>query len=358
MPENKTHYFDVQDAVELFGLSLIESVKEFARRRGLEPGYFAPGSVSIALEVGGELYLRRLTRAIKFAEQNVRREHKPLHIVAIDGKETGLGAPPDWRFKLTRKSHLERLHVRSDKRLFIRYDIDHRTWRVFSEEQNIAVIWTADAALLPEWEDSFPLRDILHWSTVNSARQMLHAAAISSANKGVLLAGPGGSGKSTTTAAAILNQMATAGDDFVMVDCTQKRAYALYDTIKLDDAGLSRLPVYRNSIGNPQRPQNQKARIHLSETNADSLIREFDITAVLLPRISQAQKSSIHPAPKSDAIRALVPTTAFLLRGGEAETLKKAASLIREIPTFHLELGIDPLESAGLIKSFLQERLV
>jgi len=354
MSENNTHYPDVQDAVESFGLSLIDTITEFARHLGLEPGYFTPGSVGIALEVGGELYAQRLTRAIRFTEQNARRINKPLRIVAIDSKQTGWIPPPDWRFKLTQKSHLERLHVRPDRRLFIRYDIDYRTWRVFSADQNIAVMWTADAALLPEWEDSFPLRDILHWSTVNSSLQMLHTAAISYQNKGILLTGPGGSGKSTTTAAAVLNGLLTAGDDFVMLDCTKKRAHAMYDTIKLDHASLSHLPAYRDSVSNPDRPHDQKSRIHLSPTYAGSLARDFDIAAIMLPRISGAQKSAIHPALKSEALKALVPTTAFLLRGGEAQTITKAAAFIREVPAFHLNLGADPLQTVDLIKSFIQ----
>jgi hypothetical protein len=342
------------DAIESFGLSLIERVKEFSQQSGLEPSFFTPGSMALTLEVGGELYERRLTRAIKFAAQKAGQTKERLRVIAIDGKEIGCGPPPEWRFKITRKSHLERLHVRADKRLFMRYDIDTRTWRVFSKDQNIAIIWTADAGGLPEWEDSFPLRDILHFSTIDSERFMAHAAAIGFKSRGVLLTGPGGSGKSTTTAAAILNSLSTAGDDFVLIDGTSRRIHALYDTVKLDDASLTRLPMYRDLVGNPVRAADQKARIHLSEAGTDSLARELELTAIMLPRISGAAKSSIQRAAKSEAARALVPSTVFLLRGGETATIKKATALVRECPTYRLELGKDPREAADLLKSFIE----
>jgi hypothetical protein len=53
-------------------------------------------------------------------------------------------------------------------------------------------------------------------------------------------------------------------------------------------------------------------------------------------------------------VRALVPSTAFLLRGGAAASIRKAGALARALPAHHLSLGRDPAEAAAAIAGFLR----
>ena len=344
----------VEDPVAAFGSALIDRAEQVAAAEHLPVQGFDFGPIRLGLQVAGCRYAARLTRAIGFAAAEAAPDS--LRIVALDGVASGLGAPPDWHFPVTRQSHLERLHERPDLGLTLRFDPGTQTWRVLSAPRRLAAIWTADATALPEWEDSAPLRDVLHWHAASGPALMLHAAAIGPGSAGVLLAGPGGSGKSTTTAAAVRAGWMTTGDDFVLIDPGEVRAYGLYDSVKLGPESLDLVPEFRAAIGNPDRPADQKARIHLGEAWPERYARAIDLKALLLPVVTGAARSRIVPAGPGEGMRALVPTTVFLLRGAAASVMTKSTALLRRLPSYRLELGRDPAEAVEAIGAFLAER--
>jgi hypothetical protein len=335
--------------IDRFLADALGYAETLAAEHGLQETPYASGPVALSLSVLGDAYRDRLTAAIGFA----RGAGGPaLRVIALDA-QAGADTPPAWHFPVTDNAHLERLHERPD--VVGRYDPDTRTWRVLSRARSLAVTWTADARALPEWEDSCPLRDILHWHSAAASWLLLHAAGIGAEGKGVLLAGAGGSGKSTTTAACVLSGLQTTGDDFVAVEPGRRRAHAIYDTIKLDDASLSALPAWQAGVANPARPADQKARLHLWHSRPAALARGgLSLQAILLPRVTGARWSSIAPATAGDALRALAPSTLFLLRGGAAAGMRKTTALLRALPAFRLDLGRDPMEAAAAIAAFLR----
>ncbi len=335
--------------VEDFLHALLDHAENLAARHDAAADCFATGPIRMSLRTLGATYRRRLTGALGHARADAPAA--ALRCIALEGV-AGAGAPPGWRFPVTDTSHLERLHERPA--LVCRFDPDTTTWRVLSRARGLAVTWTADAAALPEWEDSCPLRDLLHFHSVGQRWLLLHAAGVGMAGTGVLLAGAGGSGKSTTTAACVLAGLQTTGDDFVVVDPGTPRADTLYDTIKLDEASLAALPDWRGAVANPGRPADQKARIHLARSRPAALARDgLTLQAVLLPRVTGAARSAFAPASAAEALRALAPSTMFLLRGGQRATMQKITALLRGLPAFRLDLGREPIEAADAIAGFL-----
>ena len=82
---------------------------------------------------------------------------------------------------------------------------------------------------------------------------MFHAAALRYGGIGCLITGKSGSGKSTMTAAAVSRGFETAGDDFVLIETEgTPRAHAVFDTIKLDEHGLTE---FRNSVRSSETPR-------------------------------------------------------------------------------------------------------
>ncbi|MBS0560012.1 MAG: hypothetical protein JSR21_08160 [Proteobacteria bacterium] len=338
-------------AIDDFMDALLDRAEALAARHAPPADGFASGPLAFGLRTVGAGYRKRLTTALAFA----RNTPAPigLRVIALDGA-AGAGDPPGWDLPVTEPAHLERLHERPG--LVGRYDPDTRTWRVLSRARNLALTWTADAAALPEWEDSCPLRDILHWHSAGTDWLLLHAACVGAGGAGVLLTGAGGSGKSTTTAACVLAGLATTGDDFVLVrPQAPPRAHALFDTIKLDDASLAALPSWRTAVANPARPHDQKARLHLGQARPGALARDgLALKAVLLPHVAGTARSRIAPASPAEALRALAPSTMFLLRGGAASGMAKIGALLRTLPAFHLALGADPMEAAAAVADFLE----
>lgn len=339
------------EAIDRFLLSLLDGAERFAAANQPQRFELRAGPLDLTLDVAGALYARRLTAA--FAAPGTGRS-PGVRVIALDGAATGLGAPGAWHFPVTQRGHLERLHEQPALGLTARFDPDTRTWRVLSLPRRLAVVWTADAAALPEWEDAAPLRDIIHWASAPEPWLLVHAACVGAGGRGALLAGAGGSGKSTTTAACVLAGMQTTGDDFVLTDPGGGAAHALYDTIKLGPDSLDMLPGWAGAIANPGRDADQKARIHLRRARPDSLAPTLKLDALLLPTISGAPRTAIAPAPPGEAVRALVPSTAFLLRGGAAASIRKAGALARALPAFRLSLGRDPAEAAAFIAAFLR----
>lgn len=175
--------------------------------------------------------------------------------------------------------------------------------------------------------------------------------------RGLLLAGAGGSGKSTTTAACLESGLETCGDDFVAVTPgAAPRAHALFDTLKLDAASLARFPRLAAQVAQVANPElGTKARIHLSELSPSRLRASCSLEAIVVPRLAPGESTRSAPLPKSAALRALAPSTLFLTRGAESETAAKLAALVRRLPTHELRIGGAPAEAADRVRGLLEQ---
>lgn len=314
------------------------------------------GPLRVDLQVEGDRLARRLNMAIRHAI-SVADQVDSTRVIALDGSACGR-KPPEWGLPTYERRHLERLHVSPDGNRLLHHNPDTTNWTVFDRERNLAVIWTASADLLPDWEDSFPLRTILHWLSSGHDCCLAHAAVVERDGSAVLLTGRGGSGKSTTTVAALFEGLRTCGDDFVMVDLAEPgpTAYCLYDTIKLDESTLARFEKLRPCVANPERADDQKARVHLTDIMPDRLASSAALLGVVQPVITDDARPSLQPVSPGVVLRALAPTTLFLLRGEETVLADKLARLVRELPTWQLRLTRDPRASAAYLGEWLGHR--
>jgi hypothetical protein len=106
-----------------------------------------------------------------------------------------------------------------------------------------AVYWIDDAEEIPYWERSFPFRQILSWWLEPLAFQPVHAACVAWGDRGILMPGISGSGKSTTSLKLSLSGFDLLGDDYVLLDTTREpKVWSLYRSAKLSDRSLTLLP--------------------------------------------------------------------------------------------------------------------
>jgi hypothetical protein len=342
------------DPISAFAFELLAYVEGVAAASEPPGAAFSFGPLHVDIRVVGEDFRRRLTRAIDFARvTGPVPGRSPWRITALDGAAAGIAAPPDWTFRVTSPRHLERLHHSDDQQLCVRYNPSTSTWSAVFFPQRAVVIWTADARQLPDWDDSAPFRDMFHWMLLHTEFFLAHAATVGVDGKGILLTGRGGSGKSTTAAAAALGGMVTTGDDFVLIDPQSTCAHALYDCVKLDQQSAGWLPQLSAHAVNAGRDPGVKYRIHLAENFRSAFTDYLPINAVLLPRIEGSAKTEITPATIGEAMRALVPSTICLIRGGESETIRKATSFLRQIRAYNCLLGSDPREAVDAISKFV-----
>jgi len=111
-----------------------------------------------------------------------------------------------------------------------------QAWELYDPLSRSALFMSAGMSHLEGWERGMPFAHFLHDLVTPTSEGLLHAAAITDGTTGLLLAGAGGSGKSTTTFFSVKHGFASAGDDLVLVDGDEERELcvsAVYDSVKL-----------------------------------------------------------------------------------------------------------------------------
>jgi hypothetical protein len=221
---------------------------------------------------------------------------------------------------------------------FVEYASDNQVLVVLGRKVGIGVIWVRNVASLPEWERSFPFRNVLYQWFKNSRLMFVHAGAVGDQNGGVLLTGKGGMGKSTATLACLDSELRYAGDDFVMIDTETLEVHSLYNVAKLEASNLHRFPALAPFIVNPESLPQDKGQLFLHFFKPHSLIHTFKLKAIFLPRFTGRENTSIRQATKGDALLALAPSTIGLLKA-DTQMMARIAGLIQKLPCFWIETG-------------------
>jgi hypothetical protein len=171
----------------------------------------------------------------------------------------------------------------------------------------------------------------------------------------VLIAGDSGAGTSGTTLAGVLGGLDSIGDDYVLIDMygAGVRGLPLTRILKQDANGLA-----RNGVGADKRfwgPNWQgKHETYVSDLTGREMPKEFELAAVLLPKVTGGQTRLVKAGGR-DAMMALLPSNLVQLGGRRRYAVQFISELARRLPAFHLELGPDPAEIARVVTDFLEQ---
>lgn len=294
-----------------------------------------------------------LTRCLLPAGEH-EQQAPALDIHILTGSSHPFTSPPPWNLPHTDQRHLERLHLSPDGMVSAFYDHDRQFWMMLDKVSRRALLWIAKADDMPFWEGAAPFKQILQWWLTDTHMTMLHGGVVTNSHSGLLLAGPGGSGKSTTVAACLQAGLGVCGDDLIV---TERRdgnwtAHAVYDSVKLaPNQSIPAPPVLHSA---PWSSCGEKRLVRYSDAAPERFIRSTSLNALLHCVVAGSAASKLVPVPPSTMLRAIGPPTAFLLRGRESHILKEVNSLVRGLPCFRLELGINPAEAAALLSDTLE----
>jgi hypothetical protein len=276
----------------------------------------------------------------------------------IDGKDTGLDGETI-RDLACNGDFTRRAGNRFDAgRPILRANVEWNTYCLIEEEKRRIIVWFADASAVPEWVVYDQIRNALHWLSSGRGFGMFHAAALRLGETGCLIAGKSGSGKSTLTAAAIAGDFSSAGDDFVLVETATfpPRVYAVFDTIKLDEDGLSRFPQFRLFVRNPVPGLTEKSIVHLYDSAPDRIATGFPLHAILHARLTGQQQSRIAKSAPSAAFLALAPSSLLLLRTQGKEISAKCAKLVGGLDCYVFEIGTNLQAAVDELTAFMRDR--
>ena len=138
----------------------------------------------------------------------------------------------------------------SKSKQLINYDQQRQILKIFNMDSQFGLLYCNDFNAIPDWEIYSPLKDFIHLLALQNNCWLAHAGSLSIDNKGILLVGPGGNGKSTTTAIGLKREFNTVGDDYILIDCSINtlKAYPIYRTIKLHSSKIIEMPCIFESF--------------------------------------------------------------------------------------------------------------
>jgi hypothetical protein len=169
---------------------------------------------------------------------------------------------------------------------------------------------------------------------------LVHAGAVGFPEGGVLLVGKGGSGKSTSSLASLVNGWRYVSDDYcLLASKNTPYVYSLYNSAKLNAAHLEKFPTLLPGISNPKELGDEKALLFLHQHQPARLISGFPIKAVFIPRITGRPETVAVPVSPAAALQALAPSSLFQLPGTGRAEFHALAEFVKKVPCYQLELG-------------------
>lgn len=317
--------------------------------------FYVIGGHTIRLRFANPALVPSITRALEHLA--AKSDRAPALTVCLwDSASTCTRMPPPpW----SSDDYIARGEVRgfSNDHVHTAFYLGAGMLNMLDTKLKVGLFWIRDANLVPYQETAAPLRTILHWWMRNHGRQLVHAGAVGTSSGGVLLAGKGGSGKSTAALACLDSELLYAGDDHVLLSGGPAPfVHSVYNSAKLDADHMRRLPHLLPAVSNPERSDAEKALIFLHEHFRKGIANGFPLRAILLPHVTGLPKTRLRTASPATGLAALAPSTILQLSEAGPRDFHEIARVVKQVPCYTLELGTDVREVPGVVLRLLSER--
>lgn len=279
--------------------------------------------------------------------------------------DTDMPAPP-WRGHAvqTKIGNLEGVYThRGDIRGFkskstkAAFNWSANALSMYDCEKKTGYYWTKDAHDLPAYETSAPLRTILNWWLEERGFHFAHGAAVGTRQGGVLIAGKGGSGKSTAALACLNSGLLYISDDYC-VACAEPvaTAYSVFCSAKVDPGNIFRVGNIAPARVKTGNVHDDKDVFFLYPRFAGQMITEFPLHAILLPRITGNFDSALITAPPAECLKALTLSTLCQFPGAGKKAVDIFLKLAKALPGYYLDFGTDVAQVPKLISDLLEKK--
>ncbi|HEV7766896.1 MAG TPA: hypothetical protein VGQ76_17985 [Thermoanaerobaculia bacterium] len=340
---------DRADLTAIFDV-LAERFDVAVQRLGRREELLTIAGLRLRVSFAGDAMRDRLLPALPRVSASAESD---LTLLVWDCASASLSAPLPWRFEdIDARGAIS---IATSDSMRTAYSVGSSALSMLDLARGLALFRARDAHELPWWERASPFRSILHWALEARGRRFVHAAAVANENGGALLAGRGGSGKSTTAMLCLENGFAYAGDDYVgvSIDDDVPQAHALFTSAKLSASSVDWLPFLHDAIC-VAPSDSEKGVAMLGERFPRQIASSLPLHAVIVPRVTGGT-SRLQRISGGAALRALAPTTLLQLPGSGAETFAALANLVRRLPAWSLDLGDDRTEIPRLVARAIEE---
>jgi hypothetical protein len=247
----------------------------------------------------------------------------------------------------------------NNKRIKAAFNYSANALSMYDPIEKVGYYWTNDARELPAYETSAPVRTILNWWLEDRNIHFAHGAAVGTKHGGVLVAGKGGSGKSTIALACLNSGLFYISDDYCAVSAEpEPTAYGVFSSAKLDSGNLFRVDHIVSARARTGNVHDDKDVFFLYPRFARQITPRLPLRAIVVPRINGKTDSELVPAPSAECLKALTLSTLCQFPGAGKKAVDIFTRLTKTLPGYYLDFGTDVAQAPELIRGFLEKRIV
>ena len=215
-----------------------------------------------------------------------------------------------------------------------------------------ALLWIRDVDTIPAADAATLLRSVVAWWLTGTAFVVTHAAAVAGRRGAALLAGAGGSGKSSTATACFEAGLSFLGDDSVLCGVSTAEAFSLSGCASLFSGDLTRHHSSLSPFAGASPGVEGKVFVDLASAGPERVTTSAPLRAVVRLTIGDGE-AGLEPASRSRVLTALAPSSLFNVPGLDPGALAGMASLIRSLDAYELRLSGDRSEAGRLLRDLL-----
>jgi len=223
---------------------------------------------------------------------------------------------------------------------------------------HVTAIWGGGGRLPPS-HLSHPFAHAFGWLGAQRQTYVTHGAAIGRDGRGLLLAGCGGQGKSTTALVCAGAGWEFAGDDLMMLECCDDgdwAAHSLYASGRLHPAQAARFPSLAPNWDSVLSPEENKLTL-FPPAGAVSLARRLTIEAIVLPMVGPQGEAEIGPLSRPAALRSLMGDSVRIYPFLTRERAQFYAAAVEQLPCYTLRVGPDIAAIPGAVGRILDRAI-
>lgn len=330
--------------------------KQFKKARSSAGGsdhFYLIGGQRVCLSFAEQTLVNAITPALEHLKVAPTRDPS-FSISIFDSRSTGIDLPPPpWSFD----DYVARGEIKgaNDGDIQAAYTVDSQMLSLLNYKLNAAIFWIKDAQKLPYWETGSPLKSIFRWWMAKHDVQFLHAAAVGRETGCVLLAGRGGSGKSTTALACLNAGFSYLSDDYCLVKTDpEPTAYSIYSSGKINAVDIDKFPQLGPMIRNKSGLETEKALFMMLDHYQERIRSNLPVRAVLIPQVTGRPETDLVKASPAAALKALAVSTIFQLPGAGQGDFQRITRLVKKVPAYSLMLGTDLCRIPEVIDEFCE----
>lgn len=206
-------------------------------------------------------------------------------------------------------------------------------------EKCLGVVWYPAATALPSWEKARPLIHAFKALFPLSRLMPVHGAAVAFGERGILIAGRGGAGKTSMSLACVEAGWRYVGDDCVLIGGAPLRAFNLFRSARLREEMFTRLPRSLNASYTISTDSGEvKAELDVGRLPSVA-IGDTNVNAIIVPCRRGSSGVAIARLRASVMVRELSAQSLNHLPGDPVMTYEFIAEALRGIPCFSVDPG-------------------